>query len=277
MNEQLKNLFSIDLEDWFHLLDTDTAPSMGAWHKMESRVERNTDVLLDLLRETNTKCTFFVLGWVAEKNPDLISKIYNEGHEIASHGYAHKLVYEQSPEEFRNDIKLSKEILEGITGSRPKGYRAPGFSIKKDNLWALDILLEEGFEYDSSIFPASRAHGGLSGADPFPSKLHNGLVEYPISTINMMFNRLAFLGGGYLRLIPEKMILLCSDYKVRNRVPLVLYVHPRDIDVDQPRIKLSKSREFRSYVGLNSTLDKMRSLLEKYSWIPFIEHRNKYF
>lgn len=276
MNKQSYNAFSIDLEDWFHLLDTNVTPTISEWGMMESRVERNTEILLNLLDKYNTKCTFFVLGWIAENFPNLIKYIHTRGHEIASHGYAHKLVYQQSPEEFRDDIKRSKDVIGNTLGQQPIGYRAPGFSIKKESIWALDILVEEGFEYDSSIFPAERAHGGYSDADPLPKRLENGLIEFPISTIKIFNKRLAFLGGGYLRLLPKRSILFCAENKVRKGEPLILYLHPRDIDINQPRLNLGRIRAFRSYVGLKTTLDKTRILLEKYPWITFGEYKDRF-
>lgn len=263
------NLFSIDLEDWFHVLDSKAAPRIDTWNEMSSRVETNTQHLLDELKVADVRCTFFVLGWVAEKKPELLRRIAEAGHEIASHGYAHNLIYQQTPQEFRDDLRRANDCIEKATGSLPKGYRAPGFSIRPDSEWALDILAEEGFEYDSSIFPAPRGHGGLPGAHTLPSILPNGLREFPISTVDARLTRFAYLGGGYLRLFPEPLILHWARAQQRRNEGLVLYIHPRDIDIDQPRIDLGALRNFKSYVGLEGCLGKVSTLLREFDWIRF--------
>jgi polysaccharide deacetylase family protein (PEP-CTERM system associated) len=266
------NLFSIDLEDWFHILDHEAAPKLAQWGEQESRVEANTQRLLDELERADVRCTFFVLGWIAEHHPELLQRIASAGHEVASHGYAHGLVYEQSRDAFRDDIRRANDAIEAAVGTRPVGYRAPGFSIRSDSEWALDILAEEGFEYDSSIFPAERSHGGLPGAQALPSRLPNGLREFPVSTVDMRLRRVAYLGGGYLRLFPAPLILRWArDQRARDEA-LVLYLHPRDIDFEQPRLDLGLLRNFKSYVGLRGCLDKVHQLLAEFDWVPFREY-----
>ncbi len=266
------NLFSIDVEDWFHILDTSTAPSRDEWLRMESRLATNTEALLALLDEYQTKATFFILGWVAENYPQVVKGIADRGHEIASHGYGHDLVYKQSEEEFRADVRRAAEAIHKACGVHPRGYRAPGFSINGDTLWALDALVEDGYEYDSSIFPAKRRHGGLPGAQYVPSILPNGLKEFPISTINVGFGRLAYLGGGYLRLFPDRLIRYWAHRQQNRGMTLILYLHPRDIDDMQPRLPLSLMRRFKSYVGLERTLPKLAGLLEDFRWMPFRDY-----
>ncbi len=266
------NLFSIDIEDWFHVLDTCAAPIRDDWMKMESRLAANTEVLLTLLDEHQTKATFFVLGWVAENCPRVVKEIADRGHEIASHGYGHGLVYKQSKEEFRTDIRRAAEAIHQACGICPRGYRAPGFSILDDTLWALDVLVEEGYEYDSSIFPAIRGHGGFPGACHMPLILPNGLKEFPISTINVGFGRLAYLGGGYLRLIPGWLIQYWVRRQQDQGMPLILYLHPRDIDDMQPRLKLSLRRRFKTYVGLGRTMTKLDRLLKNFRWMPLRDY-----
>jgi polysaccharide deacetylase family protein (PEP-CTERM system associated) len=266
------NLFSIDLEDWFHILDSDASPKMSQWSELESRVETNCQVLLDELEQANVRCTFFVLGWIAENFPELVRRVSQAGHEVASHGYAHGLIYQQSRDEFRDDLRRANDAIEAAVGTRPKGFRAPGFSIRHDSEWALDVLAEEGFEYDSSVFPANRNHGGLPDAHPLPTLLPNGLREFPVSTISTPLRRVAYLGGGYLRLFPTPLILHWARGQQARGESLVLYLHPRDVDVDQPRLGLGAVRNFRSYVGLRGCLDKVTTLLREFEWVPFRDY-----
>ncbi len=266
------NLFSIDLEDWFHILDSDAAPKLPQWSEQESRVESNAQKLLDELERAGVLCTFFVLGWIAENYPDLVRRIADAGHEVASHGYAHGLIYQQTREAFRDDLRRANDAIEAATGAVPKGYRAPGFSIRHDSEWALDVLAEEGFEYDSSVFPASRTHGGLPGAHPLPTLLANGLREFPVSTIATPLRRVAYLGGGYLRLFPTPLILHWARGQRARDESLVLYLHPRDVDIEQPRLELGTLRNFKSYVGLRGCLDKVTTLLREFEWMPFRDY-----
>lgn len=266
------NLFSIDLEDWFHLLDTDAAPPMSTWSEQEARVETNTARLLDELERAQVRCTFFVLGWIADRYPALVRRVAEGGHEIASHGYAHGLIYEQTPQEFRDDLRRASDAIERAVGTRPVGYRAPGFSIREDSEWALDVLADEGYAYDSSVFPTSRAHGGLPDAEPFPTRLPNGLMEFPVSTVSTPLRRVAYLGGGYLRLFPTPLILHWARAQRARNESLVLYLHPRDIDLDQPRLDLGTLRNFKSYVGLGSCLGKVTTLLREFDWVPYRDY-----
>ena len=268
----MPNVFSVDVEDWFHLLDDEQAPSADRWTSMESRVRHGTERLLNELADRQITCTFFVLGWVADQHPGLIADIAAAGHEIASHGYSHTLIYTQKPDEFRGDLRRAADAINRAAGVRPKGYRAPGFSIKRQSLWALDVLVEEGFEYDSSVFPAPRAHGGLPGTAPLPTVLDNGLVEFPVSTVNLGFMRFSYLGGGYLRLLPRLVVLACAEAQVKAGIPLILYLHPRDVDFDQPRLRLAPHRYFRTYVGLGRCLTKISALLDRFPWTSFEDY-----
>ena len=262
----MMNAFSIDLEDWFHQLDSDAVPPQSQWAGLEGRVLDNAHALLREFELRDLRVTFFVLGWVAERYPELVRELVQRGHEIASHGYGHELVYRIGEAAFRDDLKRSKDVIERAAGVVPKGYRAPGFSITWQTPWAFDVLAEEGFEYDSSVFPSTRAHGGMSGAEPLPSRLSNGMREYPISTIPLGRARLSYLGGGYLRLIPETLLLRFARAQQRRGEPLILYIHPRDIDPGQPRLKLGLARSFRANVGLGGCLTKIQALLDEFSW-----------
>jgi polysaccharide deacetylase family protein (PEP-CTERM system associated) len=268
----MPNVFSVDVEDWFHLLYDSKAGEIERWAGLESRVRQNTQILLDELARRDVRCTFFVLGWVAEHHPQLIAEIAERGHEIASHGYAHTLIYTQTPEAFRDDLRRANDAIAKACGVTPRGFRAPGFSIKPQNLWAFDVLREEGFEYDSSAFPAVRSHGGLPGTAPLPTVLDNGLVEFPITTINLYVARCSYLGGGYLRLIPKSLMLSWATRQDRAGVPLILYIHPRDIDTGQPRLSVPPHTYFRTYVGLSGCLAKVRALLDRFEWTSFEEY-----
>jgi polysaccharide deacetylase family protein (PEP-CTERM system associated) len=270
MTTEIANVFSIDVEDWFHVLDLEQGIAPQQWSDQESRVERNTNRLLELLDNYNVHATCFVLGWVAEHHRSLVETIHQQGHEIATHGYGHELICEQSPDRFRADIRRSINVLEATVGFRPRGYRAPGFSITKNTLWALSILAESDLVYDSSLFPTTRGHGGLPGGCPTPHRIEldhqRHLVELPIATTTLFGRRIAYCGGGYLRLFPLKFI--CRAIQTANMagIPVMLYIHPRDIDPDQPRIPMPATRRFKSYVGLRTAHQKLNSLLAEFAF-----------
>ena len=264
------NVFSIDVEDWFHILDIGHACPIREWDRMESRVERNTDRLLALLDHFGVKCTCFILGWIAERHPALVKRICDAGHEIASHGYDHRLVYEQDPQLLRQDLERSISILQSVAGCVPGGYRAPGFSISSNTEWAFDVIAEAGFWYDSSVFPTRRTHGGMTSAASHihERRLSSGrfLLELPISTTRLMGRDFAYCGGGYLRAFPYRFI--ASRIREANAAgePVVVYVHPRDIDPDQPRLDMPLRRRLKSYLNLDTALDKLRRLLNEFSF-----------
>lgn len=266
------NSFSVDLEDWFHLLELDAAPPLPRWDALPSRLEHTTRELLALLDEHRVKATFFVLGWVAARHPRLVRQVAERGHEIASHGYAHAPVWSQSRAELRDDLRRASDHIEAACGRRPIGYRAPGFSIVERTPWAFDVLAEEGFLYDSSVFPAARAHGGMPGASPRPYRLPCGLHELPVSTVALAGKRVAYLGGGYLRAAPLRLVMALARSQARRGRDLVLYVHPRDIDPEQPRLHMGWRRRWRTYTGLRGTLGKLDSLLAAFPWGRFCDH-----
>lgn len=265
----MKNIFTIDTEDWFHanyedgLFENDAA--------VQSTVEENTQVYLDALEENHATATFFVLGFVAEQHPQLVKKIAQAGHEVASHGYGHQLVYKQSPEEFREDIQHSRKLLEDITGKPVRGYRAPSWSITEDSLWALSILEEEGFAYDSSIFPFKNFLYGISGAPrfPFPATHYNAeaktLLEIPPSTVRIPGMNVPFSGGFYFRALPYPFIRGFAKQVNRQAHPVVFYLHPREIDPDQPRLKLNMRDALIHYYGIGRCRRKMEHMLRDFS------------
>jgi polysaccharide deacetylase family protein (PEP-CTERM system associated) len=262
------NILTFDIEEWFHILDNHSTKTINEWQDYESRIHRNMERLFSVLERYNQKATFFCLGWIAENYPETIKAIVEKGHEIGSHTRMHQLIYEQSPQSFKNDLEHSIKTLEDISGQKVKYFRAPGFSIKEKNKWAFDILAEAGIEADFSIFPAPRAHGGFpSYTSPTPSLLsYNGiqLKELPINYTNIMGKPLIFSGGGYFRLFPYSLIKRWtkqSDY-------VMTYLHPRDFDPDQPVIKdLPLHRKFKSYVGLNSSMHKLEKWLQDFEFV----------
>lgn len=245
------------------------------WDHCVSRVDQSIPRILDLFRERGVRGTFFVLGWLAERHPALIREIAREGHEIASHGYGHRLVSRIGAEMFREDIRLSRKILEDITGAKIQGYRAPSYSITRDCLWAFDVLVEEGYGYDSSLFPIRHDLGGIPGATRFPHLLewHGGrIVEFPFSTVKIGSTVLPVAGGGYLRLVPAWATALGIERINRSdRQPAALYFHPWEIDPDQPRVRCSPLSRFRHYQNLRSTFPKIKTILGKFQFAPMME------
>lgn len=274
------NALTIDVEDYFQVNAFARIIRQDQWDSYPLRVDGNTRRILDVLDSFSIRATFFILGWVAERLPALTKEIHRRGHEIACHGYAHELIYTIGAERFRADIHRSKELLEDQCGVAVNGYRAPSYSITNQSLWALDILVEEGFKYDSSIFPVMHDTYGIPDAERFPHILNTGagpLVEFPLTTLPLQLGwknvQLPIAGGGYLRLFPVE--LLSWGIKRINTLeqqPAVLYFHPWEIDPEQPRIKEAglKSR-FRHYVNLDKTEDKLRRL---YSAIQFTSMHN---
>lgn len=260
----MKNIISIDVEDWFHLLELDSTPDISQWENLESRVERTFHTLLEELDDAGVKVTCFFLGWVAERFPHLVREASSLGHEIASHGYAHQLVYTQPRRAFADDIRRSKGILEDLTGSTVRGYRAPGFSITLDTPWAFEEIAAAGYEYDSSIFPAARGHGGIRNADISPRWIpteFGPLLELPMSVLPLLGWRVFVFGGGYLRLAPCALIERLSRSVNRSGRPVIYYLHPREVDPGHPRLSMGPLRKFKSYFNLGSTTPKLRRLL----------------
>jgi polysaccharide deacetylase family protein (PEP-CTERM system associated) len=265
------NALTIDVEDYFQVTAFERYVRRDRWGNYSLRVERNTLRILDMLDEYRVKATFFVLGWVAERCPRLVSEIAGRGHEIACHGYGHELVYHIGPEKFRKDVRMAKAVLEDIIGEKVLGYRAPSYSITGKSLWALDILVEEGFLYDSSIFPIVHDVYGIPGGKRFPHDIETrqGIIrEFPISTfplrIGWWLYQLPIAGGGYLRLFPVSLVSRAITFiNSKERQPTVVYFHPWEIDPDQPRIHAGLKSRFRHYLNLNGMEAKIRYLLSK--------------
>lgn len=270
----MKNAVTIDVEDYFQVTAFERHVRREEWHHYPMRVKDNTFRILDMLDELGIMATFFILGWVAKHSPAIVKEIQRRGHEIACHGYAHQLVYQLEPEKFRADISISRQILEEISGERVTGYRAPSYSITKNSFWAFNILIEEGFTYDSSIFPVIHDTYGIPDANRFPGTItcpSGKIREFPLSTLPLKFAgkeyRLPIAGGGYLRLFPVWMVSYGIEKinRLENQ-PAVLYFHPWEIDPGQPRIRAGYRSRFRHYINLHKTEEKLRILLAKFDF-----------
>jgi polysaccharide deacetylase family protein (PEP-CTERM system associated) len=259
------NAMTIDVEDYFQVSAFDTVLPRSRWDGMESRVVRNTERLLSIFGAHQVRATFFVLGWVAERFPSLISAIAADGHEIASHGYGHGLVYDQTPDAFREDIRRSKGAIESACGVEVRGYRAPSFSITARSLWALDVLIEEGFEYDASIFPIHHDRYGIPSSPRHPYRIERragALVETPGSTAAWGPFNVPVAGGGYFRILPYAWTKWgIRRINRRDRRPAIFYLHPWEIDPGQPRLGAGALSRFRHYRNLDRTEDRLRRLL----------------
>jgi polysaccharide deacetylase family protein (PEP-CTERM system associated) len=267
-------VFSVDVEDWFHILDLPTTPAIGEWPALHSDVVKNTRRMLAIFRQHDVRCTLFFLAWVAERWPELVHEAIADGHEIASHGYAHELVYTITEQRFYDDIRKAKDIIEKAGGVEVKGYRCPGFSVTAETPWFFDRVRQAGYVYDSSVFPGSRGHGGLPDAKPDPHVVktaHGDLVEFPISMAATAGKQLYFFGGGYLRFFPYWLVRRkLRQVLNEGRMP-VFYLHPREIDPDQPRLPMSAKRNFMTYVGLKTTEPKMRSAFTDFHFTTFAD------
>lgn len=262
------NAMSVDVEDYFHVSVFDGIVPRSTWNDMESRVCANTERLLGIFDEYGVKSTFFILGWVAERHPALVRRIADLGHEIASHGYAHRLVYDQTPAAFRADVRRAKQLLEDAAGRPVRGYRAPSYSITPRSLWALDVLINEGYRYDASIFPIRHDRYGIpvSPREPFPIERQAGvLMEVPGSTVRVGPLNLPVAGGGYFRILPYWWTRWgIARLNSVERQAAVFYLHPWEIDADQPRLPAGWLGRFRHYRNLHETETRLRALLEDF-------------
>ncbi len=261
------NILTFDIEDWFHFLEHRSTRNEVQWKEFEPRVRQNTANILEFLEKHNQKATFFIIGWIARKNPGLVKEIAGAGHEIGLHSYGHQLIWQQTPYEFRQDLLRNIGVLEGELGYKVDKYRAPGFSVKRGNLWAFDVMAEAGITTDASIFPAKRAHGGMPSF-PFnsPCLVHrNGIIikEFPINYVRLAGIRTVLSGGGYFRFWPYSVI----RHYTENSPYVMSYFHPRDFDQKQPLLRdLGPYRRFRAYYGLNNSQQKLERWISEYSF-----------
>jgi polysaccharide deacetylase family protein (PEP-CTERM system associated) len=263
--KDLCNAFTVDVEDYFQVSGFERQIPRSQWGSYESRVVENTRRVLRLLERHQVRATFFVLGWVAERYPGLVREIHRRGHEIGSHSYWHRLIYQQTPEEFRADLRRSRDVIEDAIGEPVTAYRAPSFSITASSLWAIDILAEEGFKIDSSIFPVHHDRYGIPGA---PRDLHRlaardgSLWEFPPSVCRLLGLNVPVSGGGYFRLYPLSLTRACIRRLQRAGKPYMFYVHPWELDPEQPRLRLgSRVSRFRHYVNIAGNERKLDALL----------------
>jgi polysaccharide deacetylase family protein (PEP-CTERM system associated) len=266
--DEIVNAMTVDVEDYFHVSAFERVVSRAGWDAFDSRVVANTNLLLELFNRAGVRSTFFVLGWVAERFPALVRQIASAGHEVASHGYHHQLVYLLTPEQFRDDVRSAKRAIENATGTPVLGFRAPSYSVTASSLWALDVLVEEGYVYDASIFPIHHDRYGIPSA-PRHAHLIEGsrgtLVEMPGSTVRIGGVNLPVAGGGYFRLLPYAW----TRWGIRRvnrmeRAPVIFYVHPWEVDPQQPRMNVGGAARLRHYTGLNRTARRLTRLLKDF-------------
>lgn len=274
-NVQL-NALTIDVEDYFHVAALSGAISRDSWTLRESRVEANTERLLTILAARNVHATFFVLGWLAERQPQLVRRIAAAGHEVGCHGYSHQLVYRQSPKEFREETARAKHSLEDTLGQAVQGYRAASFSVTRRSLWALDVLIDLNFGYDSSVFPIRHDLYGLPGARPEPHRITapsgRTLAEFPMSTASFLGLKVPVSGGGYFRILPYWLTRAgLRQINERHGRPFAFYLHPWELDPGQPRVKVGALSRFRHYTNLSRCEARLQRLLGEFSFTSMHE------
>lgn len=269
----IRNAMTVDVEDYFHVAAFSREIQPSAWDRFPLRVEENTAKLLHLFDERNVLATFFVLGWVAERCPGLVRTIADRGHEIACHGYSHQLVYTQTPSLFREETIRAKACLEDQAQRPVLGYRAASYSIVRRSLWALDILAELGFSYDSSIFPVHHDRYGMPGSPRWPYRVTTqggrSLIEFPLSTMTVLGHRMPVAGGGYFRLYPYWLTKFALERLNRSdRRPFIFYLHPWEIDPEQPRVRTGLVSRFRHYTNLTNCESRLRRLVTAFRFAP---------
>ncbi|RYF05323.1 MAG: DUF3473 domain-containing protein [Oxalobacteraceae bacterium] len=268
--ERIRNAMTCDVEDYFQVSAFAPYIDRASWPARECRVEANMDRILALFERTGVRATFFTLGWIAERYPNVVKRIVAGGHELASHGYGHLRASDQTRAEFDNDIRSAKALLEDIGGQEVLGYRAPSFSIGRDNLWALDALLEAGYRYSSSIYPVQHDHYGMPEAPRFAFYPNgtDGLLEVPISTVQMMGRNLPAGGGGYFRLLPYALSRwMMAKVNQDDRQPALFYFHPWEIDTEQPRPEgVGAKSRFRHYVNIERMESRIEALARDFAW-----------
>ena len=260
-------ILTFDIEEWFHLLDHDSTRDPQGWDRFEVRIHANMERIFGLLERSGCKATFFCLGWIAERYPEVVKEIAERGYEVGSHTHTHQLAYEQTPDEFARDVERSVKTIEDLIGAKVRCFRAPGFSVGESNRWVFEVLAKQGIDTDCSVFPAARAHGGMpSYPRPVPSIIsYQGirLREFPINYARLCGRPLIFSGGGYFRILPYTLIRqfsASSEY-------VMAYFHPRDFDAGQPMIEgLSKLRRFKSYINLKGALLKLEQWLAEFEF-----------
>ena len=272
----MRNALTFDLEEYFQVEAFTHLVQADDWPTYPSRVVDSVRGILSLLGDRGVTATFFVLGWIADRHPALLREIHAQGHELACHGYAHRMIYTMTPEEFRDDVRRAKQAIERAAGATVTGYRAPTFSIVRRSLWALDVLAEEGFRYDSSIFPIRHDRYGMAEAPRFPHRipLRGGgeMAEFPMTTVPFAGQNVPFCGGGYFRLWPYRVVRTWLRYvNDHEGQPGIVYLHPWEFDPEQPRLPVKGLSAFRHYVNLRGTATKLEGLLDDFAFAPATE------
>lgn len=268
--------FTVDVEEYFQVAALEPYVSRATWDHRESRLDTPVCELLDLLARAGARGTFFTLGWIAARHPDLIRRIERAGHEVAAHGWDHRRIPDQAPEEFRSSVRRTRRLLEDLTGTRVAGFRAPSYSIIPGHEWALDILIEEGYEYDSSLFPVRRPGGGYGypdgPADPYwLSRPAGRLAELPPATLDLGGWRIPAGGGAYFRLLPYRLHQAAFQVCERRGVGGTFYIHPWELDPGQPRFDVPWTTRVRHYGGLAGTRQRLERLLGEFRFHPMRE------
>jgi len=264
----ITNALTIDVEDYFQVSAFAPHIARSEWNTRECRVERNVNAILEMLASRDTKATFFTLGWIAERYPQLVRQIVHEGHELASHGYGHERATDQTEAAFFADIQLAKIVLEDLADCEVNGYRAPSFSIGTGNLWAFDCLARAGYRYSSSIYPIRHDHYGMPDSPRFAYEVRPGLMEIPITTLRVLNRNLPSSGGGYFRLLPYALSRwMLGRVNGHDREAGIFYFHPWEIDTGQPRIAgISRKTRFRHYVNIDRMEGRLNQLLDDFKW-----------
>lgn len=272
----MKNALTFDVEEYFHAEAFARVLRPEEWPTLESRVTRSTERLLDILDRDRVHATFFVLGWIAERHPALVREIASLGHEVACHGYGHRMIQQLTRSEFERDVTKAKRAIEDAVGKPVLGYRAPTFSIMRETLWSLDVLAEAGFRYDSSIFPVVHDRYGIPDAPRFPHRLKGPgggeITEFPLSTVQILGRRLPVAGGGYFRLFPYGVTRRAiTRINTREGQPAMVYLHPWEIDPEQPRLPVGPLTRFRHLVNVGKTEARLTRLLDDFAFAPAAE------
>lgn len=265
------NILTFDIEEWFHVFEDHNNADVANWLTFEKRLPYMIDVLLDLLSKHDTRATFFCMGWIVRRYPEIIKKISSKGYEVGSHSDLHKLAHTQTQKEYAEDLKKSIESIESLIGKKVKSYRAPGFSINSTNLWAFEELIKNGIEYDASVFPVERKFGGFSklpNNEPFILKSEEGILkEFPMNAYSLLNKKIVFSGGGFFRVLPTKIIKKLTE---KNDY-VMTYLHPRDFDNKQPFNTLSYSRHLKSRIGTRTAAAKLEYLIKNFKFIDIIQ------
>ena len=271
---QITHALSFDIEDWFHVVEIKASEDPATWPNFPSIAERHTRQILNIVKDADVRATFFILGWIAERYPSIVRMIADDGHEIGTHSFWHRKIYELDADTFRKDLIDSIDVINQHTDQKIRGFRAPSFSITPGSEWAFDVMREVGLEYDASLFPARRAHGGYMcelGPHMVKGDKTGDMPELPMSVLNIGPLRSCFSGGGYFRLFPQWLIEYGIRQAMKANRPTVVYLHPRDFATDCPKMPMPFHRRMKSYVGQSTTEPKLKHLLQKYPFATCYE------